>query len=187
LLHHSQLQQLQRSVFLPLPCIDIAVHGINLLLMLTDVFLSKTSFVPSHAISVIILPIIYCFFQWVHHAHGGSWAYPFLDTSKVVVINVCLWLTLTGHCAWMVHVVVDYASWVLHTGCSHHTHQGLVCKVSLSVCLSVCLSVSLLCGCLLVCLNVCVSVCLSVCMYMYVSVCVFVCLSACLSECLSES
>ena len=57
------------------------MHGVNFVMMMLDMILSKTNIVPSHFIAVIVLPMVYCVFQWIHHAMGGSWAYPFLSVS----------------------------------------------------------------------------------------------------------
>lgn len=64
---------------------SITVHGINLALMLVDLFLNRVTFVHSHIVFIIYWLLAYGAFEWIYVAKtGDDPVYFFMDTSKKV-------------------------------------------------------------------------------------------------------
>eukprot|EP00042_Codosiga_hollandica_P046879 m.499489 g.499489 ORF g.499489 m.499489 type:complete len:294 (-) comp57323_c2_seq2:605-1486(-) len=57
------------------------VHGANFVFMMFELFMSRIQFTPPHFIFVVILPMLYGYYQWIYRAFGGGWMYPFMDTT----------------------------------------------------------------------------------------------------------
>lgn len=58
------------------------MHGINLILILTELLLSKLPLVPGAILLVSVLPLAYTLFLWLKVALGGSWVYSFMNAAS---------------------------------------------------------------------------------------------------------